>query len=132
MSEDPGPQAPPPAFRRDDWFCGAAAAITAFGVYLLTLSPSVTFLDSGELMVAAQHFGVPHPPGYPSWSLLTWLFQWIFHGVTFHGHPNPAWAVNLASAVAGAAACGVIALLISRSGMDLLVLGPCTVRGPGA
>jgi tetratricopeptide (TPR) repeat protein len=87
---------------------------------VITLQPTVGLEDSGELVVASDYLGVPHPPGYPSWSLLTWLFQWIFHGVTYHGHPNPAWAVNLFSAVAGAAACGVIALLISRSGMDLL------------
>lgn len=107
-------------FRKSDWVaCWATFAISLI-VYVITLQPTVGLEDSGELIVASDYLGVPHPPGYPIWSLLTWFFQWVFHGVTFHGHPNPAWAVNLFSAVSGAAACGVIALLISRSGMDLL------------
>ncbi len=107
-------------FRRSDWIACWATFVVSLIVYVITLQPTVGLEDSGELCVASDYLGVPHPPGYPSWSLLTWLFQWIFHGFTYHGHPNPAWAVNLFSAVAGAAACGVIALLISRSGMDLL------------
>ncbi len=107
-------------FRKSDWISGWVTFVISLIVYIITLQPTVGLEDSGELIVASDYLGVPHPPGYPSWSLLTWLFQWIFHGVTFHGHPNPAWAVNLFSAVAGAAACGAIALLISRSGMDLL------------
>lgn len=107
-------------FRRSDWIACWATFVVSLIVYIITLQPTVGLEDSGELCVASDYLGVPHPPGYPSWSLLTWLFQWIFHNVTYNGHPNPAWAVNLFSAVAGAAACGVIALLISRSGMDLL------------
>jgi tetratricopeptide (TPR) repeat protein/uncharacterized membrane protein YhaH (DUF805 family) len=107
-------------FRKSDWIaCWATFAISLI-VYTLTLQPTLGLEDSGELVVASDYLGVPHPPGYPIWSLLTWFFQWIFHGVKFHGHPNPAWGVNFFSAFAGAAACGALALLISRSGMDLL------------
>jgi len=66
--------------------------------YTLTLQPTVGLEDSGELIVASDFLGVPHPPGYPIWTLLTWFFQWVFHGVTFHGQPNPAWGVNFFSA----------------------------------
>ena len=107
-------------FRKSDWIACLATFVISLIVYVLTLQPTLGLEDSGELVVASDYLGVPHPPGYPIWTLLTWFFQWVFHGVTFHGHPNPAWAVNLFSAVSGAAACGVIALLISRSGMDLL------------
>ncbi len=107
-------------FRKSDWIACFVTFGISLAVYVLTLQPTLGLEDSGELIVASDYLGVPHPPGYPIWTLLTWFFQWIFHSVTFHGHPNPAWAVNLFSAVAGAAACGVIALLISRSGMDLL------------
>jgi hypothetical protein len=107
-------------FRRSDWIACLVTFVVSLIVYTLTLQPTVGLEDSGELIVASDYLGVPHPPGYPIWSLLTWFFQWVFHSVTFHGHPNPAWAVNFFSAVAGAAACGVLALLISRSGMDLL------------
>ena len=107
-------------FRKSDWIACWACFFVSLTVYVLTLQPTVGLEDSGELIVASDYLGVPHPPGYPIWSLLTWFFQWVFHAVTFHGQPNPAWAVNLFSAVSGAAACGVLALLISRSGMDLL------------
>ena len=120
-------------FRKSDWMACVLTALVTLVVYVLTLQPTVGLEDSGELVVASDYLGVPHPPGYPIWSLLTWFFQWIFHSATFHGHPNPAWAVNLFSAVAGAAACGVIALLISRSGMDLLrsLKKESTVLGEG-
>ena len=107
-------------FRKSDWIAFLVCFFVSLTVYVLTLQPTVGLEDSGELIVASDYLGVPHPPGYPIWTLMTWFFQWVFHAVTFHGHPNPAWAVNLFSAVAGAAACGVLALLISRSGMDLL------------
>jgi tetratricopeptide (TPR) repeat protein len=109
-----------PFFRRADWIAFGLTFLIALIVYTLTLAPTVTLEDSGELIVASDYLGVPHPPGYPIWSLLTWFFQWIFHGVTYHGYPNPAWSVNFFSGFAGALACGILALLVSRSGLDLL------------
>jgi thioredoxin-like negative regulator of GroEL len=109
-----------PFFRRADWIACIVTFLVALAVYTLTLAPTVTLEDSGELIVASDYLGVPHPPGYPIWTLLTWAFQWVFHPVTYHGHPNPAWAVNFFSAFAGALACGILALLVSRSGMGLL------------
>jgi tetratricopeptide (TPR) repeat protein len=125
-----------PFFRRADWVAFGLTFLIALIVYTLTLAPTVTLEDSGELITASDYLGVPHPPGYPIWSLLTWFFQWIFNGVTFHGYPNPAWGVNFFSAFSGALACGVLALLVSRSGLDLLhslkketnVLGESTER----
>ncbi len=107
-------------FRRIDWGAFWIVLVAAFGVYFHTLAPTLTLEDSGELAVASDYLGVPHPPGYPIWTLVTWFFQWVFHWVTYNGHPNPAWSVGLASAVSGAAACALLALLISRSGADLL------------
>ena len=107
-------------FRRIDWWAFWIVSLVTLAVYVHTLAPTVTLEDSGELAVASDYLGVPHPPGYPIWTLITWFFQWIFHWVTYNGHPNPAWSVGLASAVAGAGACGLLALLISRSGADLL------------
>ena len=109
-----------PFYTRSDWIAGWITFGISLLVYTLTLQPTVGLEDSGELIVASDYLGVPHPPGYPIWTLLTWFFQWIFHGVTFHGQPNPAFGVNFFSAFAGASACGVIALLISRSGADIL------------
>ncbi len=107
-------------FRRSDWVALGVTFFISLVVYTLTLQPTVGLEDSGELIVASDYLGVPHPPGYPIWSLLTWAFQWIFHKVTYHGYPNPAWAVNFFSAFTGSAACGILAMLVSRSGMDFL------------
>lgn len=91
------------------------SGLTAFAVYLLSLGPSIGMEDAGELATAADVLGVPHPPGYPLWTMLSWLFCRAFGWVTWQGWPNPGWAVALASAVAGAAAVGVLAAVISRS-----------------
>lgn len=109
-----------PFFRRVDWLAFATTLLISLVAYTLTLSPSVTLEDSGELVVAADYLGVPHPPGYPIWTLLAWFFQWIFHFVTYQGQPNPAWAVGFMSACFGAGACALLALLVSRSGYDML------------
>lgn len=94
---------------RDKTAFGIAAAITFVG-YCFTLAPSVTLEDSGEFLTAARHLGVPHPPGYPIWTILAWVWQWILP------IGNIAWRVNLMSAFFGALACGLAALLISKSG----------------
>lgn len=107
-------------YRRADWLAFGVAFGVALAVYVATLAPTVTLEDSGELAVAADYLGVPHPPGYPIWTLLAWLFQSALAFVPFRGHPNPAWGVGLLSAVSGALASGLIALLVSRSGSDLL------------
>lgn len=107
-------------FRRIDWAAFWTVLLATFAVYFYTLAPTLTLEDSGELAVASDYLGVPHPPGYPIWTLVTWFFQWVFHWVKYNGHPNPAWSVGLASAASGAGACALLALLISRSGADLL------------
>lgn len=109
-----------PFYRKIDWISFGITFLIALAVYTYTTAPTVTLEDSGELVVASDYLGVPHPPGYPIWTLLTWFFQWVFHFVTYHGHPNPAWAVNWFSAVSGAAACAILALLVSRSGGDMI------------
>ncbi len=107
-------------FRRIDWTAFWGATLIAFLVYFFTLGPSVGLEDSGELATAADHLGVPHPPGYPFWSLCCWIFCRLFSWVTYMGQPTPAWSVALFSAVAGAFAAGCTAMLICRSGSDML------------
>ncbi len=107
-------------FDRTDWLAFWASTIVALLVYLFSLGPSVGLEDAGELAVAADVLGVPHPPGYPLWTMLSWGFCRLFSWVTWQGYPNPAWAVAFASAVMGAVATGITAMLITRSGRDLL------------
>ena len=109
-----------PFFRKIDWGAFWFTFAVAFGGYCYTLAPTVTLEDSGELAVASDYMGVPHPPGYPIWSLVTWFFQWIFGWVRYYGQPNPAWSVGLCSAFFGALASALLALVVSRSGADIL------------
>ncbi|MBI4536164.1 MAG: DUF2723 domain-containing protein [Ignavibacteriae bacterium] len=53
----------------------AASALVAFLVYLKTLAPTVSFIDSGELAAVACTLGVAHPTGYPLFTLLGWVFS---------------------------------------------------------
>ena len=107
-------------FRRIDWTAFWCATAVSFSVYFATLGPSVGLEDSGELATAADHLGVPHPPGYPFWTFCGWMFCRVFSWVTYMGQPTPAWAVSLFSAVAGAFAAGCTAMLICRSSSDML------------
>jgi len=97
---------------RGDWLAGSITGLLAFAVYLWTVAPNVTLLDSGEFIVAAQHFGVPHPTGYPLWTLLAWIFQLLPLG-------NAAWEINLFSAVCGGLAAS-LATLLARSSLRWL------------
>lgn len=54
---------------------GLVVAVSAFAVYLKTLAPSVTFIDSGELATVACTLGIAHPTGYPLFTLFGWVFS---------------------------------------------------------
>ena len=107
-------------FSKIDWAAFWTATLAAFLVYFFTLGPSVGLEDSGELATAADHLGVPHPPGYPFWTLCGWIFCRLFSWVTYMGHPTPAWAMSLFSAVTGAFAAGCTAMLVCRSATDMM------------
>ena len=110
----------PSFYSKADWSAFWVAFVVVFAVYCYTLSPTVTLEDSGELCTASAHAGVPHPPGYPLWTIITWYFTKIFSFVTYMGKPNPAWAVALASAFFGALAAGFASILVCKSGSDIL------------
>src|SRR5438105_7478585 len=110
----PGPV--PPLFRRVDWLTALIATVIVFIGYFYTLAPDVTLEDSGELAVGSFYAGVPHPPGYPVWTLYTWLFTVLFP------FSNIAWRVALSSAVAGAVSCGLLGLIVSR-GSSMMIEG---------
>ena len=78
-----------------------ALSAVALSIYVRTLCPSVPGGDSGEMVQVAIELGVAHPPGYPTWTLLAHAFSWLPWG-------EPAWRINLMSAVADAAASGLL------------------------
>ncbi|HEY5793366.1 MAG TPA: DUF2723 domain-containing protein, partial [Chthoniobacterales bacterium] len=97
-----------PLFLKSDYLAAAISSLISLAVYVYTTAPNVTLLDSGEFLVAAQHFGVPHPTGYPLWTLLSWLFQLLPLG-------NAAWEVALLSALFAAAAVGLATMLLQST-----------------
>ncbi|MGD0566534.1 MAG: DUF2723 domain-containing protein, partial [Candidatus Goldiibacteriota bacterium] len=74
---------------------GALIFFIAYAVYLYCLAPVFTFGDSGELISDIATLGVPHPTGFPIYVLLGRLFYFLPAG-------NPAFKINLLSAVSGA------------------------------
>jgi hypothetical protein len=79
-------------------------------IFLLYLKTVVRFLptgDSGELMAAAWNFGVAHPPGYPTFTILSHIAGLFPIG-------TPAFRMDLLSAVLDAMATGILGLGILR------------------
>lgn len=59
---------------RSPYTLGGIVAMFALLVYLRTLAPTVSFIDSGELAAVACTLGIAHPTGYPLFTLLGWIF----------------------------------------------------------
>lgn len=78
----------------------AIVVVVVLIVYLLTLAPSVTFWDAGELIAAAHELGIPHPPGSPLYVIMAHVWGMLVPAGDY------AWRINLMSAVAGALAAG--------------------------
>ena len=87
-----------------DWLIAFALAFAALALYVRTLAPDVVDADGGEFQFAAWNFGFVHPTGYPLFLILGGLFQ---HLVPFG---NPAYRLNLFTALTGAAAVGAVYL----------------------
>ena len=83
-------------FRPVDWIAFVLVSFVVMAGYLLTIAPDLTLEDSGELAVASMYAGVPHPPGYPVWTVYTWLFTKLLP------FSNIAWRVAVSSAFAAA------------------------------
>ncbi|MFN2292093.1 MAG: DUF2723 domain-containing protein [Anaerolineae bacterium] len=106
------------------WWPALAVGALALTVYVITLAPGLSFehfgTDGGDLIAAAYNLGVPHPTGYPTYSLLAWLFSRLPLGTI-------AYRVNLLSAVCAAGAVvllfRVAEQLLPRDGDSLLLSG---------
>lgn len=98
----------------DGWWAVGLAAV-ALVLYVISLAPTVAtvFDDSLEFQVVLPSLGIAHPTGYPLYTLLGGLFSLLPLG-------DDAWRVNLLSAVAGAAAVGVLFLAARQLGSSRL------------
>jgi hypothetical protein len=87
------------------WVAAGLLSIVWLLVYLTTVSPTVNFIDSGELIAAANEPGIAHAPGYPLYVLMGYVATHLLWG-------DVAWRLNVLSAFWGAAAVGAFFLLV--------------------
>ncbi|MCI0488691.1 MAG: DUF2723 domain-containing protein [Blastocatellia bacterium] len=87
--------------------CAGLVFAASLALYSLTLAPTVTLVDSGELIVAARGLGVAHPPGFPLYVLLA-------HAATYLPVGDVANRVNFASAIFAALAAAMLTLLTAE------------------
>ncbi len=106
----------PPMFRKIDWLTLGLTFVVVWAIYLYTVAPEVTLEDSGELCTGSFYAGIPHPPGYPFWSVWSYLWTVI---VPFG---NVAWRVEVGQSFAAAMGCGLLAGMVSR-GSSMLIEG---------
>jgi hypothetical protein len=107
---------------RADGLSFVIATLVTLAVYLFTLAPEVTVTWSGVMSASATYGGVAPPPGYPAWTIYSWLF------INLIPFSNIACRVAAGSAVAGAVACGLVALMVSRSGNFVFHENPALKR----
>jgi Protein O-mannosyl-transferase TMEM260-like len=87
--------------------CASAVFVATLLLYSWTLAPTVTLIDSGELIVVAHGLGVAHPPGFPLWTILAHLASLVPVG-------NVAVRINFASALFAALASATITLVVAE------------------
>jgi len=87
----------------------AFAGLLALAVYIRSLAPGLLWGDSAEFQFAAWLGGFAHPTGYPLYLILGWLWSHIFP------FGEPAYRMNLFSALWGGAAVALLSLLVMRS-----------------
>ena len=87
--------------RAKDAVALAAAVAGPLALYVATMPRTVVLEDDGLFLMAGEHLGVAHPPGYPVYTVLLHLFMRLPFG-------TPAFLGHLSSAVLGALACGAV------------------------
>jgi hypothetical protein len=92
---------------RSDLFLAVLAGLTALTVYLRTLAPGVSIIDSGELSAVACTLGIAHPTGYPLFTLLGRIAAMLPVG------PEAIVRLNAMAALCAAAGVGVLCHLLA-------------------
>jgi hypothetical protein len=105
---------------RPSTLLGIAVAGYALVRYVLTMAPTVSASDPGELQVLSWALGIPHATGYP-------LFIWLGKLFTCLPFGDLAHRVTLLSVVSGAAATA----MIYANGARLAAGVGCPPRDPG-
>jgi len=102
------PRGLPGFLSRIGQWTGAACFAAVLAVYLQTLAPGLVKGDGGEFQYNLATLGVPHPTGYPLYTLLGWLWTKLLPV------GSVAWRINLLSAVCGASAVALVFAIVYR------------------
>lgn len=104
-----------PSVSRSDLFWAIAVALLTGTLYLVTLRPDVGGTeDSPKFQFLGQVLGTAHTPGYPFYTVATYVFTRVPLGTL-------AYRVNLFSAVCGVFSCVIIFLMARRLGVSRLM-----------
>src|SRR5437867_9240129 len=101
---------------RAELLCAGAVFVATLLLYTWTLAPTVTLVDSGELIVVAHGLGVAHPPGVPLWVMLAHLASLVPLG-------NVAVRINFSSALFAALASAMVTLVVTELTITASSLG---------
>ncbi len=85
------------------------AGVVATSLAIRTILPGLYLWDTGELQTVGPVLGTGHPNGFPAWVLLGW-----FASVVLQPFGDPAFRMNLLSAILGGVAAGATVLLVTR------------------
>jgi hypothetical protein len=85
-------------------FAALLVAVVALGIYVRTVMPSTGFWDTGEAQTVPPTLSIFHPTGFPTYTLVGWLWSQIPIG-------EVAWRMNLLSAIAVALSAGLVTLI---------------------
>lgn len=99
----------------------ALLGLSAFTYYLYGVYPSVSVGDAGEFITAAWTLGVPHPPGFPLYTLLGHVFAVLLPW------GNPAYRLNVFSALTAAACVALFFILLRHAGVQRWIALGCTL-----
>ena len=101
-----------PSVSRSDWYWAIAIALLTGTLFLVTLRPDVGGTeDSPKFQFLGQVLGTAHTPGYPFYTIATYLFTRLPLGTL-------AYRVNLFSGVCGVFSCVCIFLIARRIGVS--------------
>lgn len=63
--------------RNSEYLLAVSVSVLSIVVYVVTLCPTVNFIDSGELATDLYTLGIAHPTGYPLFTIAGWIFSHI-------------------------------------------------------
>ncbi|HEY2149394.1 MAG TPA: DUF2723 domain-containing protein [Vicinamibacterales bacterium] len=92
---------------RRDTVAALIVALIAFALYHATLLPGFDFGDTGSFQATVGSSVITTRDAYPAYFAIGNAFLWLTGG-------DPAHALNLASAIEGAAACGLLVVVAAE------------------